>query len=91
MSGFASGLVIYWTVNSTLGVIQQMIIMKSMNVPIHLFSKDKMKAKLEKEIEEGPIVEPSLQILEGKIEDAIVPEGEPRIVSMPKPKKKKKK
>ena len=91
MSGFASGLVIYWTVNSTLGVIQQMIIMKSMNVPIHLFSKDKMKEKLEKEIEEGPIVEPSLQILEGKIEDAIVPDGEPRLVSMPKPKKKKKK
>lgn len=91
MSGFASGLVIYWTVNNILAVIQQIIIMRSMGVPVHLFSKDADKEKLEKEIEEGPIVEPSLVMIEEKIEDAITPDGEPKILSKPKPKKKKKK
>lgn len=91
MSGFAAGLVIYWTVNNLLAVVQQIIIMRSMGVPVHLFSKDEDKKKLEKEIEEGPIVEPSLVILEKEIEDAITPDGEPKILSKPKPKKKKKK
>ncbi len=91
MSGFAAGLVIYWTVNNLLAVVQQVIIMRSMGVPVHLFSKDQDKKKLEKEIKEGPIVEPSLAILEEKIEDAITPDGEPKLLSKPKPKKKKKK
>lgn len=90
MSGFASGLVIYWTVNNILAVIQQMVIMKTMGVPIHLFSKDKDKAKLKKEIEEGPVVHPKLEMIEEEIED-VVHEGEAKIVSKPKPKKKKKK
>lgn len=91
MAGFASGLVIYWTVNNTLGVLQQAIIMRSMGVPLHIFSKDKDKEKLEKEIKEGPIVEPGLQILEEKIEEALTSGDEPKSVSAPKPKKKKKK
>lgn len=86
MSGFASGLVIYWTVNNTLAVLQQIVIMRSMGVPIHLFSKDKDKEKLEKEIKDGPMVEPSLQMIEEDVEEA-----EARILSKPKPKKKKKK
>lgn len=91
MAKFAVGLVIYWTVNNTLAIIQQVIIMRSMGVPIHLFSKDKDKAKLEKEIKEGPMVEPSLAMIEEDIEDAITPDGEPKLLSKPKPKKKKKK
>ncbi len=91
MAKFAAGLVIYWTVNNILAIAQQMIIMKSMGVPIHMFSKDKDKAKLEKEIAEGPIVEPSLAMIEAEIEDAITPDGEPKLLSKPKPKKKKKK
>jgi YidC/Oxa1 family membrane protein insertase len=90
MAGFASGLVIYWTFNNVLAIIQQVIIMKSMGVPIHLFSKDKVKEKLEEEIKDGPMVEPSLAMIEDKIEGAIEGE-ETKPVSAPKPKKKKKK
>lgn len=90
MAKFAAGLVIYWTINNILAIVQQVVIMKSMGVPIHLFSKDKDKAKLEKEIDEGPIVSPSLEMIEEKIEDA-VHEGLDKPISPPKPKKKKKK
>ena len=90
MAGFASGLVIYWTFSNVIGIVQQVIIMKSMNVPIHLFSKSRDKKKLEKEIEEGPSVHPSLEMVEHEIEDAL-DGGDPKIVSKPKPKKKKKK
>lgn len=51
MAKFASGLVIYWTVNNVLAIIQQVIIMRSMGVKVHLFSKDTMEKKLEKEVE----------------------------------------
>lgn len=91
MAGFASGLVIYWTFNNVLAILQQVIIMKSMGVPIHLFSKDKIKEKLEKEIAEGPVVHPALELTEHQIEDAILGEDEKRPVTPPKPKKKKKK
>jgi len=90
MAKFAAGLVIYWTVNNVLAVIQQVVIMKSMGVPIHLFSKDADQKKLAKEIDEGPIVNPSLEMIEHNIEDA-VSDGTPKSVSSPKPKKKKKK
>jgi YidC/Oxa1 family membrane protein insertase len=40
LSSFASGLVIYWAVSNLLSVIQQAIIMRSMGVPIYLFSPD---------------------------------------------------
>jgi YidC/Oxa1 family membrane protein insertase len=90
MAGFAAGLVIYWTVNNILAILQQIIIMRSMGVPIHLFSKDADKAKLEKEIEDGPVVSPSLEILEEKAEHALhLDEG--KEVTPPKGKKKKKK
>ncbi len=89
MAKFASGLVIYWTVNNILAIIQQVIIMRSMGVPIHLFSADADKKKLEKEIAEGPSVHPSLEMIEEEIEEAI--DGEIKGVSKPKPKKKKKK
>ena len=45
MSGFASGLVIYWTFSNALSVLQQSVIMKSMGVPIHLFSKGEDEEK----------------------------------------------
>jgi len=90
MAGFASGLVIYWTVNNVLGVIQQMIIMKSMGVPIHMFSSGDDKAKLEKEIADGPSVHPSLQMIEDDVEKVLNLDNQ-RPVTPPKPKKKKKK
>jgi YidC/Oxa1 family membrane protein insertase len=90
MSGFASGLVIYWTVNNILAIIQQCVIMKSMGVPIHLFSKDKIEKKLEQEIKDGPDVHPGLEIAGEKLEEAVLGQ-EAKPVSAPKPKKKKKK
>lgn len=91
MSGFASGLVIYWTFNNLLAIIQQMTIMKMMGVPIHLF-KTKEEKKHEKEIEEGPSIHPELQVAEEKIEGAILGDNEPsKPVTPAKPKKKKKK
>ena len=89
MAGFASGLVVYWTVSSILGVVQQCVIMKSMNVPIHLFSKGKDKKKLEAEIAAGPSVHPSLEMVEHNVEEAI--EGTAKEISPPKSGKKKKK
>ncbi len=91
MAGFAAGLVIYWTVNNILAVLQQIIIMRSMGVPVHLFSKDKDQKKLEQEIEDGPMVSPALEILEEKAEHALGLDHEPKEISPPKPKKKKKK
>lgn len=90
MAKFASGLVIYWTINNILAIVQQVVIMRSMGVQIHLFKKDKDKEKLEKEIDEGPIVNPSIEMMEEKLEDA-VHEGLDKPISPPKPKKKKKK
>lgn len=43
LSHFASGLVIYWAFSNVLSVIQQSLIMRSMGVPIYLFSPDKAR------------------------------------------------
>lgn len=40
LSHFASGLVIYWAFSNVLSVVQQSFIMRSMGVPIYLFSPD---------------------------------------------------
>lgn len=89
MAGFASGLVIYWTFNNLLAIIQQMTIMKMMGVPIHLF-KTKEEKEHEKEIDEGPSIHPELEVAEQKIEEAITGE-DAKPVTPAKPKKKKKK
>lgn len=91
LAQFASGLVIYWTFNNLLSVIQQYIIMRSMGVEIDLIGNilgrnkpvvesdaDKEKAKLEK--------------LEKNVE-AVVKKGTKKAavkktISKPKPKKK---
>lgn len=92
MAGFASGLVIYWTFNNLLAIIQQVVIMKSMNVPIHLFSKDKIEKDLEKEIKDGPIIHPELKRTEEQIEQAIMGDDYKPEPSKPvSPRKKKNK
>lgn len=58
LSSFASGLVIYWAVSNLLSVLQQAYIMRSMGVPIYLFSPDEAKEHAEKhQIEAKKIVE----------------------------------
>ena len=97
MAGFASGLVIYWTFSALLSIIQQMIIMRSMNVPIYIFNKDKFKEALEEKIDEGPDVHPLLDMAENEAEKALFGDdvGEDvqnvQDIKPPKPKKKKKK
>lgn len=87
MSGFAAGLVVYWTFSALIGVLQQMIIMRSLGVPIHLFGETS-------EEEEEAAEEAADQFVaehEGK--DAVISDEDeaPKEISPPKPKKKKKK
>ncbi len=83
MSKFAAGLVIYWTFSAFIGVLQQIIIMKSMNVPIHLFGETS-----EEEIEEANKAEKEEEQAE---EEEAVKDEKPKKISKPKPKKSKKK
>lgn len=76
MARFASGLVIYWTFSAFISVLQQMYIMRSLNVPIHLFG--------EKE------EEPEVVIADAEVVEETPPEPPP-VISPPKPKKSKKK
>ncbi len=71
LAGFASGLVIYWTFNNLFSVIQQYIIMRSMGVEVHLFSKDKENERMEKAVMEGPSIHPEVELAEEQVEDAI--------------------
>lgn len=100
MSRFASGLVIYWTFSATLSVLQQMYIMRSLNVPIYIFSKDKTKEELEDKITKGEDVHPLIEMAEDEVGKALFGEGEDvdsvpsepqKDIKPPKPKKKKKK
>ena len=88
MARFASGLVIYWTFSAAISVIQQMIIMRRMEVPIYLFSKDPAEAKLDKKVDDGPAVHPIADMIEDKVEEALFDEHPPKEISPPKPKKK---
>ena len=88
MSRFASGLVIYWTFSAAISVLQQMIIMKRMDVPIYLFSKDPAEKKLDKQVDEGPAVHPLVDMAEDEVEEALFDEHSPKEISPPKPKKK---
>lgn len=71
LAGFASGLVIYWTVSNILAVTQQYIIMRSMGVDVHLFSRDPEKEKMEEAVAKGPSIHPELEAAEEAVEHAI--------------------
>lgn len=85
MSRFASGLVVYWTFSAMIGVLQQIIIMKSLNVPVHLLG--------EKEEEEPSDKLDSKDTEEDKYDTSSMFEEEKPVkdISPPKPKKSKKK
>lgn len=86
MAGFAAGLVVYWTFSALIGVLQQIIIMKRMNVPIHLFGETK-----DEEIIEANAKEAAEKRDEMREELAEELSQEPKPISPPKPKKSKKK
>jgi len=97
MSKFAAGLVVYWTFSAFIGVLQQMIIMKSMGVPIHLFGETEDEKEAEEAVEKGPALHPLVDMAEQEVEDALFGDGEgeeetpKKEISPPKPKKSKKK
>ena len=103
MAQFASGLVVYWTFSAYIGVLQQMIIMKSMNVPIHLFGETEEDKKMEEAVDKGPALHPLAEMAEEEVEEALgldedkydmssMFEEEPKKdIKPPKPKKSKKK
>ncbi len=84
LSRFASGLVIYWTFSAIIGVIQQMIIMRSLNVPIYLFGQEEEESKEKPAKKSDARAEKPKDIL---LED----NTPPKPIKPPKPKKKKKK
>ncbi len=85
MAKFASGLVIYWTVSAFFGNVQQIIIMRKMGVPIHLFGESeethgeaaRAKRAEEEPSENLPVIEAEAEVIEN--------------ITPPKPRKKKKK
>jgi hypothetical protein len=94
MSKFAAGLVIYWTFSALIGLIQQMIIMRMMDVPIHFLGETREEKKLEEEIEKGPAVHPLMEMAEKELfgEESVVAAGDNGpTVTPPKPRRKKKK
>ena len=86
LAKFAAGLVIYWTFNNLLSVIQQYIIMRSMGVEIHFFEKMKKGSDKEKIPKGEMTLGEKEEFIEEKVEEVIE-----KVVSKPKPKKKTKK
>jgi YidC/Oxa1 family membrane protein insertase len=94
MAKFAAGLVVYWTFSALIGVIQQIIIMRSLDVPIHLFGESDVEKKLDKAVAAGPAVHPLMEMAEKDAEqalNAVTEEGPKPTISPPKGRRKKKK
>ena len=94
MSKFAAGLVVYWTFSAFIGVLQQMIIMKRLNVPIHLFGETEEEEEAKKAVDKGPALHPLTEMAEDEVEEAmgLKEKDEPtKPIKPPKPKKSKKK
>jgi YidC/Oxa1 family membrane protein insertase len=91
LAGFASGLVIYWTFNNLLSVIQQYIIMRRMGVEVHLFKRSKEEERLEQAVMDGPSIHPEVELAEEQVEEALFGEGDGPVKPAPKRVKKKKK
>jgi len=90
LAQFAAGLVIYWTFNNLLSVIQQYIIMRRMGVEVDLIGNILGKNKEETLIEGASKTEGvEGEIVKEEIADVI--EEKPKKVTPPKPKKSKKK
>lgn len=71
MAHFAAGLVIYWTFSAFITILQQIIIMRSLNVPIYLFGQSPAEKKLDASVDKGPAVHPLVDMAEEKAEEAL--------------------
>jgi YidC/Oxa1 family membrane protein insertase len=67
LASFPSGLVIYWAFGNLLSVLQQAHIMRSVGVPLYLFSPEEAKAHLEEQ--DKRVQEASAKALEEKTKD----------------------
>ncbi|MCI5060366.1 MAG: membrane protein insertase YidC [Alphaproteobacteria bacterium] len=104
LAQFAAGLVIYWTFNNLLAVIQQYVIMRMMGVEVDLVGNFLGKNK-DKEMEPVEGIHPEAKVIEENVETALgidqedTPENaikrarkkaaKKKPISKPKPKKKK--
>ena len=94
MSRFASGLVIYWAFSAFIGITQQIIIMRRMNVPIYLFGETDAENKIDEQLQQGsPGVHPLLEMAEQDVEKSITGDDDTPgpTISPFKPRRKKKK
>lgn len=90
LSGFAAGLVIYWTFSNALSIVQQYIIMRSMGVEVKFFHRPKVEKELEEQVKEGPSIHPELEYIEEEIEESLFGKEEEQAKTITPPKKKKK-
>ncbi len=96
MSGFAAGLIIYWTFSNMLSALQQYTIMRMMGVDVKFFQgwfgrevqQNMPDAKKLGFSDDMANLKTGKDIIDEK---NILPEDEPKEISAPKPKKKKKK
>jgi YidC/Oxa1 family membrane protein insertase len=96
MGKFAAGLVVYWTFSGLISILQQMIIMRSLGVPIYILGQYEDEIQADKALAKSADVHPLAEMAEEEIEKAMFGEtasdGEtPPDITPPKPKKKKKK
>ena len=87
MSKFPAGLVIYWTFSNGFSVLQQYVIMRSLGVEVHLFSRAKDDKEMDKLVREGPNVHPELIVAEDEVADAITVSPPKKKHNLPKKKK----
>lgn len=93
MAKFAAGLVVYWSFSAIIGILQQIFIMKSLNVPIHLFGETDDEKKMKEVADDGsaPLGELVEEDVEQSVSDGDDAPPPPKKISPPKPKKSKKK
>jgi YidC/Oxa1 family membrane protein insertase len=90
LAGFSAGLVVYWTFSNAISFLQQLFIMRSMGVKVHLFHKPEAEEEIKKDIEEGgPAVHPQIAMVEEVVEEALGLEQ--KTVTPPKKKNKNQK
>lgn len=65
LSGFPSGLVIYWTFSNVISVVQQYAMMRMLGVPVYLFNKEKA---LGYEAEQARSVEETISKVKSELE-----------------------
>ena len=88
LAQFAAGLVIYWTFNNLLSVLQQYIIMRRMGVEVDLIGNILGKNKPEEAEPSEEKAKEMAEIEPGEVEEAA--SVKPKKISKPKPKKSKK-